>query len=133
VDVDFTNKTIYVRLPGDAVNVVLIEFRLARTRGIGNLKLTASQQKRIFDAKYYASRNPDVVRAFGTNKAALYRHFIRYGLREGRAGNLMYDPVFYRVVYADLNAKFGRDTAQYIQHYLKYGRKEGRIAGVGKK
>ncbi|MDR0220872.1 MAG: hypothetical protein LBI54_05645 [Lachnospiraceae bacterium] len=133
VAVDFPNGKIKVRLPGNAAHVVLIEFRLVRTRGVGTLKLTNSQQKRVFDATYYAEQNPDVVRVFGTKKADLYRHFIRYGLREGRAGNELYDPTFYRLAHADLEEAYGRDTKQYVLHYLKNGRKEGRVAGVAKK
>jgi uncharacterized repeat protein (TIGR02543 family) len=130
VDVDFKDGKISVRLPATAANVVIIEFRLVRTRAVGNLRLTASQQRRVFDAAYYAAQNPDVVRVFGPDPDALYRHFIRYGLREGRAGNERFDITFYRLNNPDLQQLYGNDTAKYIQHYLKNGRKEGRMAGI---
>ncbi len=46
----------------------------------------------LFDAEYYASMNPDVVKAVGTSKEALYQHYINYGKAEGRkpCGNAVY-------------------------------------------
>lgn len=38
----------------------------------------------IFDAEYYAALYPDVVEIFGTDTAALYRHYIQYGMAEHR-------------------------------------------------
>jgi hypothetical protein len=130
VDIDTAGGRLNVRLPGTAASVVIVEFRHERTRAVGNLRLTASQQSRIFDADYYAAQNPDVVRVFGSEPAALYRHFIRYGLREGRAGNERFDITFYRLANPDLQRAYGNDTAKYVLHYLKYGRKEGRVAGI---
>lgn len=39
----------------------------------------------VFDAEYYAQNNPDVVAVYGTDTAALYRHYQDYGKAEGRA------------------------------------------------
>lgn len=38
----------------------------------------------IFDAEYYAKNNPGVVAVFGTDKDALYQHYLNYGKAEGR-------------------------------------------------
>lgn len=38
----------------------------------------------IFDAEYYAENNPDVVAVFGTDKNALYSHYVNFGRAEGR-------------------------------------------------
>lgn len=38
----------------------------------------------VFDAEYYAQNNPDVVAALGTDEAALYQHYVNYGMAEGR-------------------------------------------------
>ena len=38
----------------------------------------------IFDAEYYAQSNPDVVAILGTDKNALYTHYMTYGKAEGR-------------------------------------------------
>ena len=38
----------------------------------------------IFDAEYYAQTNPDVVAILGTDKNALYQHYLNFGKAEGR-------------------------------------------------
>ena len=38
----------------------------------------------VFDTEYYAQNNPDVVQAIGTDKNALYYHYVNYGKTEGR-------------------------------------------------
>ncbi|MCR4584417.1 MAG: transglutaminase domain-containing protein [Lachnospiraceae bacterium] len=40
-----------------------------------------------FDAAYYAANNPDVVMIMGKDPAVLYRHYLNYGIREGRKPN----------------------------------------------
>ena len=37
-----------------------------------------------FDAAYYAQNNPDVVAAVGNSESALYKHYKKYGQKEGR-------------------------------------------------
>lgn len=37
-----------------------------------------------FDAEYYASTNPDVVAALGTDEEVLYKHYLEFGKTEGR-------------------------------------------------
>ncbi|MBD5451654.1 MAG: hypothetical protein HDR25_03330 [Lachnospiraceae bacterium] len=38
----------------------------------------------VFDAEYYAENNPDVVAAMGTDKDAMYLHYVVFGANEGR-------------------------------------------------
>lgn len=40
-----------------------------------------------FDASYYASEYPDVVNALGNSYDILYKHYIEYGINEGRYQN----------------------------------------------
>ena len=40
-----------------------------------------------FDAAYYAQNNPDVVAVYGTDPAALYKHYVEHGKAEGRKAN----------------------------------------------
>lgn len=42
----------------------------------------------VFDAEYYAQNYPDVVAELGTDRDALYQHYLTFGLYEGR---LAYD------------------------------------------
>ena len=84
----------------------------------------------VFDADYYRSAYPDVAAAFGNNKAALFNHFVNYGLREGRSCSADFNPQAYRAKYADLQQAFGDDMAAYCRHYVTCGKAEGRD-GIG--
>ena len=83
-----------------------------------------------FDADYYRSAYPDVAAAFGNNKAALFNHFVNYGVKEGRSGSADFNPQAYRAKYADLQQAFGDDMAAYCRHYVTCGKAEGRD-GIG--
>lgn len=80
----------------------------------------------LFDAKYYAAQNPDVVAVYGTSKSALYKHFKKYGMKEGRSISADFDVNAYRSAYPDLQEAFGNDISKYYQHYLTFGQKENR-------
>lgn len=84
----------------------------------------------VFDADYYRSAYPDVAAAFGNNKAALFNHFVNYGVKEGRSGSADFNPQAYRAKYADLQQAFGDDMAAYCRHYVTCGKAEGRD-GIG--
>lgn len=43
----------------------------------------------VFDAEYYAEQSPDVVAVLGTERDALYQHYVTFGKNEGR---LPYSP-----------------------------------------
>ena len=72
--------------------------------------IPSAVQSVVFDPEYYASKNPDVVAAYGTKPNSLYAHFIDHGFGEGRRGS----PIFFIDDYisknADLNAAFGGAT-----------------------
>ena len=61
-----------------------------------------SAYQAVFDAGYYYSAYPDVAAAFGNNQAALFNHFVNYGLKEGRSCSADFNPQAYRANYADL-------------------------------
>ena len=88
-----------------------------------------SAYQAVFDADYYRSAYPDVAAAFGNNKAALFNHFVNYGLREGRSCSADFNPQAYRAKYADLQQAFGDDMAAYCRHYVTCGKAEGRDGG----
>ncbi|MCD8110160.1 MAG: vancomycin resistance protein, partial [Clostridiales bacterium] len=58
----------------------------------------------------------------------LLRHFIQYGMREGRQAKSTFNVSVYKSRYADLRKAFGNDLEQYYLHYIRYGRGEGRTA-----
>ena len=97
---------------------------------IANLSLTPFRNSFIFDAEYYAAAYPDLARAFGNNPNKLLKHFIYYGLKEGRQASPAFDINFYKNKYADLRNAFGNDNLKYVTHFVNYGLKEGRQASL---
>ncbi len=84
----------------------------------------------VFDEHYYADQYPDLKAAFGYSRSALLKHFMKFGLAEGRVMNEMIDIVKYRAIYKDLQAAFGDDWDKYIEHYLAHGAFEKRDNGT---
>lgn len=85
----------------------------------------------LLDTDYYASANPDVVKAFGNTKAALEKHFLRYGIWEARQPNANFNVNAYASAYSDLtnafsNEDLGKQVADLYKHYVNYGIAEGR-------
>ena len=97
------------------------------------VKLTEASKaalKTVFDAKYYAEQNPDVVAVLGDSEAALFNHYITNGLAEGRDASATFNASFYALANNDLVAIYGTDINGYIAHYVNCGIKEGRIASI---
>lgn len=85
----------------------------------------------VFDAKYYAKNNPDVVLQYGTDANSLLTHYIQYGINEGRSASASFNATAYKNRYADLSAAYGNKMVEYCRHYIQYGKKEGRNAKPG--
>jgi Predicted xylanase/chitin deacetylase len=79
-----------------------------------------------FDATFYANRYVDLRDAFGYDAEALYNHYIKYGIKEGRQGSAIFCLKDYKERYVDLRNSFGNDYEKYLRHFTKYGMKEGR-------
>jgi hypothetical protein len=90
------------------------------------LGVSASGLKDVFDAEYYAEQYPDLKEAFGDDEKALYNHFLKYGLKEGRNMSPILDVVAYREAYGDLDAAFGDNWDAYVEHFLTFGAYEKR-------
>lgn len=84
--------------------------------------------KDVYSFDFYRNRYGDVKNAFGFNDEATLRHFIDYGMKEGRQASDSFDIISYRNRYGDLRNAFGDNLNRYYSHYINYGRKEGRIA-----
>ena len=82
----------------------------------------------VFDAKYYLNRYSDLKSAFGNDYAAALKHFVEYGISEGRRASESFDVTLYKANYPDLQELFGDDNIKYVDHYLDYGINEGRCA-----
>lgn len=88
---------------------------------VNTLSASAASVKDIFNAEYYEEQYSDLKAAFGDNKAALYNHYIQYGLSEKRNASPVLDVVAYREKYEDLDAAFGNDWNAYVNHYFTSG------------
>ena len=83
--------------------------------------------KKIFDANLYAVAYPDVAKAYGNDREALWNHYITHGLKEGRTQITSAFNVFaYISAYPDLQDAFGDDLVAYYVHYANYGINENR-------
>ena len=89
----------------------------------------------VYDPEFYLSRNGDVEKAFTkstyggvtvVDDSAVLRHFINYGMSEGRRGSEAFDVYSYRTRYLDLRKAYGSNLKEYYLHYLEYGMKEHR-------
>ncbi|MBO6164949.1 MAG: glycoside hydrolase family 5 protein [Eubacterium sp.] len=89
-------------------------------------KLDGVDYSRVYDFNYYLSKNPDVKKAFGNDDVAVLRHFINYGMKEGRRAKASFDVNSYKLGYRDLRTAFGNDNKSYYLHYINYGYKENR-------
>ena len=85
---------------------------------------------RVYNYDYYISNNPDVVAVFGTDPYYAIRHFVIYGMHEGRRGSRNFDVNYYRKAARneDLVTAFGDNTEKYYMHYIEWGYDEGRPA-----
>ncbi len=91
-----------------------------------------------FDTRRYANEYQDLKQAFGYDEAALWQHFVTFGIDEGRQvfiqglgdgldrGN--FDTRRYANEYQDLKQAFGYDEAALWQHFVMFGISEGRQA-----
>ena len=82
--------------------------------------------KTLFSAEEYAELYPDVVKAHGNEEAALWDHFVTYGLSEGRALSKSFHVFAYRAAYEDLQEAFGNNIIAYYIHYATHGMQENR-------
>ena len=81
----------------------------------------------VYNYAYYCSNNADLRNAFGPyDDDALLRHFVSFGMNEGRRASAAFDPSSYRLEYRDLRVAFGDDWRDYYLHYIECGRGEGR-------
>lgn len=84
----------------------------------------------VFNAEYYLNKYPDVQSTYGSDPLNAFKHFMDYGMKEGRQGSAAFDVVSYRNRHQDLRMQFGTNLTAYYIHYITNGKAEGRI-GVG--
>lgn len=122
---------IYFLLGGKEIMKKMVVAIMAGTMLLSSgLQVNAAGMRDVFDANYYAEQYKDLKDAFGNNEEALYKHFVEYGLKEGRNMNPIIDIAKYRQQYEDLDKAYGDNWDAYVEHYFKYGVKEDRNNGT---
>lgn len=82
-----------------------------------------------FNYKFYADLNEDLKNIYGYDEAALYKHWLRYGVKEGRIGDPGFSSSFYLKYNGDLSKAYGsNDYAKAYFHYITWGYNEERIS-----
>lgn len=112
-----------------AVPSVASDVKPQNTETKVNKSLTKAEKtllKGMFDAKWYGTYYPDVVKVLGDDEKALFNHFLEYGLWETRQPNEAFNVNAYATGYKDLNDAFGNNVMAYYKHYDKFGKSEGR-------
>lgn len=92
------------------------------------MKKERSYWNPVFDAQYYAQCNEDIRELIGMDELALLRHFIRFGMREGRRASMEFDIDVYMRCNPDVADRWKFDKRACCLHYLEDGRLEGRRA-----
>ena len=78
-----------------------------------------------FDGLEYIASYPDLIRAFGADRAAGERHYQVFGKAEGRVPN-SFNARQYLANYKDLQRAFGTDLQAAARHFITFGLREGR-------
>ncbi|MBQ9233607.1 MAG: hypothetical protein IJ167_06185 [Lachnospiraceae bacterium] len=82
----------------------------------------------IYNYNYYINKYSDIKRAFGGNPDGALKHFVTYGMNEGRQASENFNVTYYKNRYVDLRNAYGLNLKSYYMHYINNGRKEGRDA-----
>lgn len=90
-------------------------------------EISESTYELVYNCDFYKSTYSDLRAAYGDNRQAYFRHFIRYGMTEGRQANPIFNPNEYKSRYSDLVGAYGSDTPSYYSHFINWGWDEGRM------
>ncbi len=90
------------------------------------LALDKDYWKPVFDASFYADRNPDVAQSLGMDEGKLLEHFITMGMTEGRVASENFNVKVYIALNPDVADKLEDNLRAYYLHYITDGIKEGR-------
>lgn len=80
----------------------------------------------VYNVGFYASKYPSLYNKYGFDDEAYIKHFVKYGMKEGRQGSSEFNVQYYKNRYADLRSLYGYDLVKYYLHYINSGKREGR-------
>lgn len=90
-------------------------------------EISESAYQLVYNYDFYKSAYSDLRSAYGNNRQAYFRHFIRFGINEGRQGSPLFDFYYYKGHYGDLVSTYGNDNLKYYTHFMNCGWDEGRM------
>lgn len=106
-------------------------YQMWRDRVFGGIAIVVEMptltSSAVFDWRYYIGLHADLRAAGITTEEPAKSHWVDYGVREGRRGNLTFHSSEYLAIYPDLKAAFGKNAKAATEHYLSNGQKEGRV------
>lgn len=76
----------------------------------------------VYDYDYYLANNPDVAERYGGDYMLTLRHFVRYGIGEGRQGCAFFNVEAYKYYNPDLVRRFGISEELNYRLYSYYAR-----------
>ena len=91
-------------------------------------KLNGVDYSRVYNYFYYINNNADIKKAYPDDDVAALKHFINYGMKEGRRASAAFDLKSYKYQYKDLRKAYGTNNAKYYMHYVNFGFNEKRKA-----
>lgn len=77
----------------------------------------------VYNYDYYIAHNPDVKKAYSGDYMLTLRHFVKYGMREGRQGSANFNVAAYKHYNPDLVAHYGNNSElnyKLFYHYVRY-------------
>eukprot|EP01098_Paradermamoeba_levis_P002328 TRINITY_DN1272_c0_g1_i1.p1 TRINITY_DN1272_c0_g1~~TRINITY_DN1272_c0_g1_i1.p1 ORF type:complete len:230 (-),score=65.02 TRINITY_DN1272_c0_g1_i1:77-712(-) len=81
----------------------------------------------IFNSTYYLNKYDDLRNLKVVNEATARRHWIKFGIYQGRRASAEFDPAYYIANNADIKQIFGaQGYLGGLIHYVDHGRSEGR-------
>ena len=77
----------------------------------------------VYNYDYYIAHNPDVKKAYSGDYMLTLRHFVKYGMREGRQGSANFNVAAYKHYNPDLVRHYGDNkdlNYKLFYHYVRY-------------
>lgn len=105
------------------------EGRIADTDYLGGTTvLNGVDYSAVYNFNTYETTNSDIKKVIGLDDIAALKHFVTYGMKEGRQASANFNVFTYKNHNSDLQSAFGNYLPAYYTHYMNYGQGEGRVA-----
>lgn len=92
------------------------------------VKVSTMAEAIAFNPTYYAEKNADLKKLYGDDSMELYKHFVAFGIKEGRETSPIFNIKHYLTKNADLTDAFGTDNVKAYEHFCSTGYKEARYS-----